>query len=112
MTQRARRRQRRSQGSVRKKVFLALAIVVALAALALGGAGAWVLAIKANTPPVKGLKVVKKGATSVVFAADGSRLGFIQSDTIREPVSGKQIPKSLRQATVSIEDEHFYDHSG
>jgi penicillin-binding protein 1A len=58
------------------------------------------------------LKPVKEGANSVVFASDGSRLGYIQSDTIRHPVSAKKIPQVLDHATVAIEDEHFYEHKG
>jgi penicillin-binding protein 1A len=71
-----------------------------------------VLSVRADTPPLDQLKPVKEGSNSVVFAADGARLGYIQSDTIRHPVSGRTIPQVLEHATVAIEDEHFYEHSG
>ena len=48
----------------------------------------------------------------MVFAADGSRLGYIQSDEARTPVSIDKIPEDLQHATVAIEDERFYEHSG
>jgi penicillin-binding protein 1A len=71
-----------------------------------------VLSVRADTPPLDQLKPVKEGSNSVVFAADGARLGYIQSDTIRHPVSSRTIPQVLEHATVAIEDEHFYEHGG
>ena len=78
----------------------------------MAGVGIWVLNVRADTPPLDQLEPVKEGANSVVFAADGGRLGYIQSDTIRHPVWAKKIPQVLDHATVAIEDEHFYEHGG
>jgi penicillin-binding protein 1A len=61
---------------------------------------------------IENLKPIHQGSNSVVFAADGSRLGYIQSDTIRRPVKGSKIPKILKEATVAIEDKNFYEHGG
>ncbi len=36
----------------------------------------------------------------------------MQSDILREPVKLKKIPKILQQATIAIEDAHFYEHGG
>jgi penicillin-binding protein 1A len=112
MTQRARKRNRRSRGSVRRKVLLALGIVLAAIVIAIGGAGVWALNIWNSTPALGTLKPVAEGSNSVVYAADGSRLGYIQSDTIRHPVDSERIPNLLKYATVAIEDEHFYEHGG
>jgi penicillin-binding protein 1A len=112
MTHRARKRYRRSRGSVRRKVLVAFGVLVAAIALPVVGVGIWVLSVRADTPPLDQLKPVKEGSNSVVFAADGSRLGYIQSDTIRHPVSASRIPQVLDHATVAIEDEHFYEHGG
>jgi penicillin-binding protein 1A len=112
MTQRGRKRYRRSRGSGSRKLLLALGILVAAIAIPVVGVGVWVLSVRADTPPLDQLKPVKEGSNSVVFAADGARLGYIQSDTIRHPVSGRTIPQVLGHATVAIEDEHFYEHSG
>jgi penicillin-binding protein 1A len=89
-----------------------LGILVAAVAIPVVGVGAWVLSVRADTPPLGQLKPVREGSNSVVYAADGSRLGFIQSDTIRRPVPASRIPQVLEHATVAIEDEHFYEHSG
>ena len=112
MTQRGRKRHRRPGGSVRRKLLVAFGVLTAAIVIPVAGVGVWVLSVRADTPPLDQLKPVKEGANSVVFAADGSRLGFIQSDTIRHPVGAKRIPQVLDDATVAIEDEHFYEHGG
>ena len=68
--------------------------------------------IWADTPSIDPLKPIDRGETSFVYAADGSFLGTIQADIIREPVDRTEVPDSLEQATIAIEDEHFYDHDG
>src|SRR6185312_4153858 len=47
-----------------------------------------------------------------VFAADGTRLGFIQTDTLRSPIDWEEIPSDLKDATVAIEDQRFYKDDG
>ena len=93
MTQRARKRNRRSRGSVRRKALVALGIVLAAIVVAIGGAAVWALNIWNSTPALGTLKPVEESSTSVVFAADGSRLGYIQSDTIRHPVESGEDPE-------------------
>ena len=48
----------------------------------------------------------------MVYAADGSRLGFIQSDVLRRVIPWGDIPVDMRRATVAIEDQRFYKHGG
>ncbi|MGH2955313.1 MAG: transglycosylase domain-containing protein [Solirubrobacterales bacterium] len=112
MSQRARRRHRRSRGSVGKKVLLAFGVLLAVAGIAAASVGLWVQDIRASAPPLDTLKPIDRGEVSEILAADGSRLGYIQSDAIREPVERDEVPKSLRQATIAIEDEDFYEHDG
>ena len=77
--------------------------------LALAG---YVLSVAASAPPLQSLKPIDQGTSSAVYAADGSRLGFIQSDEIRTPIPLDRIPDSMRAATIAIEDERFYQHGG
>jgi penicillin-binding protein 1A len=112
MTQRARKRLRRSRRSLGKKILLAFGLVLFLLLLAGAGGAMWFLNIWDSTPSIASLKPIRQGANSVVFAADGSRLGYVQSDTIRHPVNGKNIPSDLKNATVAIEDKNFYHHGG
>lgn len=112
MTQRARRRRGRSRGSVGRRVVLGLGVIVAIAGIGAAAVALWVLDVRASSPSLGTLKPIDQGAISEVLAADGKRLGFIQSDHIREPVKIDEIPKELKQATIAIEDEDFRDHDG
>jgi penicillin-binding protein 1A len=111
MTQRARRRHRRTARK-RGKILLGLGVVVTLIAIAALSFGIWVLSVAAEAPPISELKPIDRGTNSVVFAADGSRLGYIQSDQSRTPVPIEKIPGVMKEATVAIEDERFYEHDG
>ncbi len=65
-----------------------------------------------GTPNPNNLKPVLMGGSSQVFAADGTRLGFIHSEDLRSPVEWGQIPGKLKDATVAIEDQRFYKNNG
>src|SRR4051795_7868995 len=112
MTQRARRRHRRSRGSVRRKLLVIFGVLLGTVLLAVGAVGAWVYSVAQGTPNINHLKPIRQGSTSQILAADGTRLGFIHSDTLRQPVEGAEIPKVLKEATVAIEDKNFYEHGG
>ena len=113
MTARQRRRHRRSQGSsVGKKVLLVFVGLFAVIAVALGGGVIWVLNVAADAPDIDTLKPADSGSNTQIFAADGSSLGYVQSDILRTPVALDEIPERLQKATIAIEDEHFYDHGG
>ena len=112
MTPRERRRSRRTRRRKSSKVLLGVGVVFAVIAIAGLSFGIWVLNVAAEVPPIEELKPIDKGANSVVFAADGTRLGYIQNDELRTPVPLKSIPEELQEATIAIEDERFYDHDG
>ena len=112
MTARARRRHRLSTGGPGKKIALGFGIVIAILCLSLASVAFWVLDVRAEAPSIDELKPIDKGEISTIYAADGSRLGVIQDDSIREPVPLEEVPKDLQHATVAIEDENFYTHDG
>jgi penicillin-binding protein 1A len=87
-------------------------VVLVLVALAGLSAVGYVISIAASAPPLDSLKPRELGSQSEVRAADGTRLGFIQSNELRRPVQGSQIPKTLKDATVAIEDQRYYHHKG
>ncbi len=113
MTHRQRQqRRRRQRGGAKSNVLLSLAVLgiaVATGMLAIAG---YVLAVASTAPDLSELKPNDKGESSVILAADGSRLGYVQSDTIRTPVGWSDMPRDVRNATVAIEDERFYKHKG
>ncbi len=81
--------------------------------IAAGAAAGWVYDMWDDAGTIDDQKVVgEEGANSKVYAADGSLLGIIDANIIREPVGLKAIPKTLQQATIAIEDENFYEHDG
>lgn len=54
----------------------------------------------------------RSSLTSTVYAADGTVLATWTGDENREVVSADQIPDTIKNATVAIEDRRFWDHSG
>jgi penicillin-binding protein 1A len=106
------RKQRRRRGGGRRGVALAIGVLVLAGTICVLAAVGYVLAIAATSPDLSELKPNQKGQASVVFAADGSRLGYVQAETIRKVVPFGAMPPVMRQATVAIEDERFYKHSG
>jgi penicillin-binding protein 1A len=110
MTSRVRRRRRKPHHSVAHKFAIPLGIFAALVLIAGGIAAAWAINIYNSAPPLSSLKPVQKGRSSAIYAADGSLIGFIRSENIRQPVPAKALPRVLKDATVAIEDKNFYDH--
>ncbi len=86
---------------------LALSLVVGVIA-AIG----YVLNVAESAPAIATLHPILSGGTSQVYASDGTRLGFIQSDELRSPVGWSEMPTDLKNATVSIEDQRFYKNDG
>ncbi len=112
MSRRERQRRRRRHHSAGRPAFLALGVAAAIAALAVLGAVGYVIGIAVSAPSFRSLKPIPQGSTSIVYAADGQRLGFIQSTILRSPVDSTAIPQALKDATVAIEDRRFYKHKG
>jgi penicillin-binding protein 1A len=84
--------------------------IVAMVVVAGGIAAAWALNIYNSAPPLSKLKPVQKGRSSAIYAADGSLIGFIRSNNIRQPIPSSALPQTLKDATIAIEDKNFYEH--
>jgi penicillin-binding protein 1A len=108
MTQRNRRRRR--HGGIGAKLLLAFGGAFALLAIAAIAVASWVLDVAADAPSLASCRRIDRGGNTVVYAADGSKLGIVASPQVRSLVSIDRIPKSLRLATVAIEDQRFYQH--
>ncbi|WP_205696287.1 transglycosylase domain-containing protein [Conexibacter sp. SYSU D00693] len=106
------RRRRRNQGGPGRILFLSLGVVTALVAIAGLSFVGWIVSVATSGPDLTELKARDKGATSVVFDADGRRLGVIQAPVLRTPIPSSAIPEVMKQATVSIEDRRFFEHKG
>src|SRR5689334_9946085 len=109
MTSSQRKRRRRSRGRASSKALLALSVLIALGVLAGLSAIGYVVSIAASAPPLSSLKPRDPGSFTIVYARDKQQLGVIQNDELRRPISSKEIPDILKQATVAIEDARFYE---
>src|SRR4051812_27982056 len=113
MTRRQRQlRRRKSKPRLRTKAGLGVLLVLTIALIGALSAVGYVIAIAATGPDIEKLKPIDKGESSAVYAADGSLLGYVQSDIVRQEKPWRDLPVELRQGTVAIEDERFYEHSG
>ena len=106
------RRLRRRASHKRNPLLLTLVVLGSGIALAVMSFGMYVISVAADAPDIDTLQPVQAGENSIVYAADGSRLGYIQSDEARTTVKMNRIPQDLQDATVAIEDERFYEHDG
>ncbi|MGI8945068.1 MAG: transglycosylase domain-containing protein, partial [Thermoleophilaceae bacterium] len=106
------RKPRRNRNRGRNGFLLALGGLILAVLITVASLVGYVLAIAASAPDISELKPDDKGESSVIFAADGSRLGYVQSDEIRTPIPWKAMPQDIRDAVVAVEDERFYEHEG
>ncbi len=108
------RKRRRGRGRAGGTRFVLIAGGVLATTLVIGvfAAVAYVAHVADSAPSTTNLRPRVSGGSSEVFAADGTRLGSIQSDEPRTPVGWSEIPGDLKDATVAIEDQRFYQNDG
>jgi penicillin-binding protein 1A len=111
MSRQARKRRRRHGGASRV-LFVSGGVLAFTLVVAVIGAIGYVLHVAQSAPALDTLHPILSGGSSQVFAADGTRLGFIQSDELRSPVGWSEMPANLKDATVAIEDQRFYKNDG
>jgi penicillin-binding protein 1A len=113
MSRQARQRRRRHNraGPTRFLLVGGGILVTALIVGAIAAVG-YVLNVSQSAPAIASLHPIIGGGSSQVYAADGTRLGFIKSDQLRTPITWNQIPANLKNATVAIEDQRFYKNNG
>jgi penicillin-binding protein 1A len=107
-----RQRRRRRRGGAARVIIVTLTVL--LACTIIGGLSAvgYVVGIANSAPDLSSLRPQDPGRISSVYAADGQKLGIIQNDVLRIPIETKAIPQNIRDATVAIEDQRFYQHKG
>jgi penicillin-binding protein 1A len=93
-------------------MLLALGVLFAVAGIAGLSAVGYVVSIAASAPPLDSLKPRDPGGFSLVLDRNGHKLGVIQARDLRKEIPSDQIPQSLKDATVAIEDARFYKHKG
>ena len=109
--ERLRHQPRGPRGPFRVLLLVGAVILALLAVGALSVVG-WVVSVAASSPDLSTLEPASPGGTSIVYAANGDRLGAIQADVLRTEINSSQMPQSIKDATVAIEDRRFYQHEG
>jgi len=113
MSRRERHRRRRHRSHpLRRALLIALAIVAAGLAAGAAVLAAWLVPIVDETPDIAELRPRPQPSVTAVYGADGSRLGFIAGDVLRDPLNGRGVPRVMKQATIAIEDRRFWRHGG
>lgn len=105
------RHRARRRGPSRLVVLLFGGLLALMMVAGMGIVG-WVVATAMTGPEIRELPRRDQGRSSVVYAADGTRLGFIQSRIVRQPVRTDEMGGYVRDATVAVEDQRFYQHQG
>ncbi len=111
-TRRTRIRHRARRRGPSRLVVLLFGGMMVTGALAVGAVIGWIVWVATSGPEISELKPREQGRSSVIYASDGTRIGFLQSRVVRQPVASTEIPDAMRQATVAVEDRRFYDHKG
>src|SRR5436190_2782672 len=97
---------------VRRILFWTLGVPLALVLLVAASFVGYVLYLSWQTPSIDSLKARPETQNSIVFAANGTRLGFIPAKQLRQAVPSSSIPAYMKQAIVAVEDRRFYQHKG
>jgi penicillin-binding protein 1A len=112
MSRRERHKRRfRHRGHPAKRIAL-MSVGVSLCAAIVGALAAvgWVVAVADSAPNISEIRPSVPHPPTVIYAADGTLLGYVHADTIFDPLTSSQIPTLLKQATIAIEDRRFYHH--
>lgn len=91
-------------------------LLVAFIAVVIIGASAGIGIFKgiiATAPDISNIDVTPSGYSTFVYDNKGNQTAkLVSTDSNRIPVSMAQVPKTLANAFVAIEDERFYEHNG
>ncbi|MFS8158751.1 MAG: penicillin-binding protein [Candidatus Roizmanbacteria bacterium] len=103
----SRRRSAKDRMLLKKLLMIAIGGTIALFLLVLVS-----FAIMARDLPSPGILSSKNDASTVFYDRDGKVLFEMYKDKNRVPVSVNDIPLTLKQATIAVEDKSFYKHQG
>ena len=97
----------------RRIVITVLGAVLTLIVAQIAIMGAFVWWLGTPLPDITAQNIEGRSSlTSTIYAADGTVLDTWEGDENREIVDAADIPDTVKNATVAIEDRRFWDHSG
>ena len=110
------RERRRKTTSRKKRKFLWLkitAVVVLLLMIAvLGVAAGAIFALSRNLPTLSELEKRPNAVNTTIYDRHGALIAELHGAENRVLVSSSDIPGVMKEATVAVEDERFYQHHG
>jgi penicillin-binding protein 1A len=107
-----RRKQIRRKRARRSYLVFGVGVFILFVAFSLLVGIQTVMALVHDLPKLNEENFVSLGQTSRIYAADGSLLAEIYGTENRTVVPLSAIPDYLKEATIAIEDERFYEHNG
>ncbi|MCR4263631.1 MAG: PBP1A family penicillin-binding protein [Candidatus Roizmanbacteria bacterium] len=102
------RRHIRNRKKLISSFFIVTGFGVLLILLATIGVFAWF----AKDLPNPNKIVRKEGFSTIIYDREGKPLYDVYADENRKPVSKEDIPETLKNAVIAIEDKSFYTHEG
>src|SRR4051795_10599643 len=97
---------------IRRILLWAIGVPIALVVVVAGSFVAYVLYLSWQTPSIDKLHPRPESQNSIVYAANGTRLGFVPAAQLRQEVASSSVPAYMKQAIVAVEDRRFYKHKG
>jgi penicillin-binding protein 1A len=109
---RRRTKKRSTKNSVWRVARILIALVVLLSIVMLAGAGGVLYALSQNLPELDDLERRANAVNTVIYDRNGRRIAELHGAENRVPLSSEQIPQLVKDATVAVEDQRFYEHHG
>ena len=92
-------------------LFLKICVVLAIL-LAIIGAGAVIAIFSNDNWSMSKEDLTLKSIDTIIYDKDGNEIANVSGEEKRRTVSLSEIPKTVQEAYISIEDERFYQHKG
>ncbi|MGM7702351.1 transglycosylase domain-containing protein [Pseudalkalibacillus sp. Hm43] len=107
----------RITGKVVWNLFLILLVITVAGGFFATGVGAGYFASLVKNEPIRTYNNMKNdiynySETSKIYFADGTLLGNLRSDVIRQEVGIKEISPHVIDAVIATEDQYFHEHEG
>jgi len=104
---------KKTKSNRRKRLKTVLMIMFLIGVIGLGAVGGFALSIAKDAPEINPSNINSLlTQTSVILDQNGNLIEKIQTEEYRTVVSIDKIPKHLKDAFISIEDERFEKHIG
>lgn len=104
-------------GKIAGFTVLWLVLFGVLAGLTAAGAVAGYVASLVKDDPVRSQKMIEdkisqNAETGFVYFRDGTLVGQLRTEEDRRPITYKEIPQTIIDAVLAIEDKNFFEHPG